>query len=275
MRVGGGPAGRCASETGTPRGGRAEPARDTLRGREGSRWRRKILTAWVSGSRGFGNRSRSGAGGRWTGSSTPPRRCSPTGGPGPSPSRTSVGAFYSRFDSKEDAVSYVRERAWEESRRLWGEFLAPGAWEDVPTPALIAEVVRRFCRVLLAGKRPTRAFYLDLLRKEDEEGLARVRSLDRDVAALMARLVEERGVPARGPGSAKGRVAEEGFLRVISGLRDHLLLGPRGHERALILSLARMYATLLQVEPPTSYRELLAMCADARRRRSPVPPLGD
>lgn len=181
----------------------------------------------------------------------------------------SVGAFYSRFDSKEDAVSYVRERAWEESRRRWREFLAPDAWEDVPTPALIAEVVRRLCRVLLAGKRPTRAFYLDLLRREDEEGLARVRRLDRDVAALMARLLEERGV---GPGvPANGRVAEEGFLRVISGLRDHLLLDPRGDERALILSLTRMYAALLGVEPPGSYRDLLATCADARRRRAPAP----
>lgn len=185
---------------------------------------------------------------------------------------TSVGSFYARFDSKQVAVSFVRERSWRDARRLWRDFLAPEAWGDVPTPAVIAEVIRRYVRVLLAGDRPTRALYLDLLGRADEEGLERVRELDRDVARLVGRLLGGR-TPA-GSGAAAGtRAAEEGFLRVISGLRDHLLFDPAGDERSLVLRLTQMYAALLDVERPGSYAELLAMCAEARRssRHEPVP----
>lgn len=174
---------------------------------------------------------------------------------------TSVGAFYQRFDGKEVAVAFVRERSWEEARRLWRDFLAPEAWEDVPAPALVAEVIRRFVRVLLARDRPTRALYLDLLRREDEEGLGRVRELDRDVADMVGRLLDAR---AGEPGAEIDAVAaREGFLRVISALRDHLLFGQGGDERALILGLTQMYLGLLGLERPGSYAELLSLCKDA------------
>ena len=177
---------------------------------------------------------------------------------------TSVGSFYARFDSKQVAVSFVRERSWREARRLWRDFLAPEAWEDVPAPAVIAEVVRRFVRVLQARHRPTRALYLDLLGRADEEGLERVRELDRDVARLVGRLLGQR-TPAGSGAAARTRAAEEGFLRVISGLRDHLLFDPAGDERSLVLRLTQMYAALLEVERPGSYAELLEMCAEAGR----------
>lgn len=181
---------------------------------------------------------------------------------------TSVGAFYTRFGSKGDAVAYVRERSWEAARDRWNDFLAPGGWPGVSTGALVAEVIRRFCRVLLADDGPSRAFYLDLLGRGDEAGLERVRRLDREIAALMGRLVEERGT-ARATGTPDGTAAA-GFLRVISGVRDHLLFDPDGDERELILTLTRMYAAALGAEPPASYRQLLAMCAAARRlRRTP------
>lgn len=179
---------------------------------------------------------------------------------------TSVGAFYARFDSKQVAVAFVRKRSWDEARRLWRGFLAPEAWEKVPTPALIAEVIRRFGRILLAGDRPGRALYLDLLRRSDEEGLECVRELDRDIADLVGRLLEAR---TSGSGGAESeRVAREGFRRVISGVRDHLLFNPRGDARSLILRLTQMYAGLLDLEGPASYEQLLAMCADARRLRT-------
>lgn len=174
---------------------------------------------------------------------------------------TSVGAFYQRFDGKAVVVAFVRQRSWEEARRLWRALLTPEAWEDVPTPALVAEVIRRFARVLLAGSRPTRALYLDLLRREDEEGLERVRELDREIALLMGRLLERR---ATGSGGAiEAEAARQGFLQVIAGLRDHLLFGCRGDERSLILRLTRMYAGLLDLEGPATYGELLSLCKDA------------
>lgn len=178
---------------------------------------------------------------------------------------TSVGAFYTRFDSKRVAVAYVRELSWDDARRTWCAFLAPEDWEEVPTPAVVCEIIRRFARVLLAGDRPTRALYLDLLRRGDEEGLERVRQLDREIARLVGRLLETRaGVPGE---TSDGRTAREGFLRVISGLRDHLLFGGRGEERFLILRLTQMYAGLLGLRAPGSYGELLALCTTARRLR--------
>lgn len=175
---------------------------------------------------------------------------------------TSVGAFYTRFDGKRVAVAYVRERSWDEARTMWRAFLAPEDWERVPTPAVVCEVIRRFARVLTAGGRPTRALYLDLLRRENDEGLERVRQLDREVARLVGRLLAAR-LGTTG-GATEGRAAREGFLRVISGLRDHLLFGARGEERSLILRLTQMYAALLGVKRPGSYAELLSMCAEAR-----------
>jgi AcrR family transcriptional regulator len=175
---------------------------------------------------------------------------------------TSVGAFYTRFDGKRVAVAYVRQRSWGEARRMWCAFLAPEDWEEVPIPAVVCEVVRQFARVLLAGGRPTRALYLDLLRREDEAGLERVRQLDREIAGLVGRLLEARS--GKSGGVTEGRAVREGFLRVISGLRDHLLFGARGEERSLILRLTQMYAALLGVKRPGSYAELLALCAEAR-----------
>lgn len=175
---------------------------------------------------------------------------------------TSVGAFYTRFDSKRVAVAFVRQRSWDEAWRMWRAFLAPEAWKGVPTRAVVSEVVRRFARVLLAGDRPTRALYLDLLRREDEEGLERVRQLDREIARLVGRLLAARA--GTRCGATEGKTAREGFLRVISGLRDHLLFGRRGDERSLILRLTQMYAGLLGLEPPGSYGELLTLCAAAR-----------
>lgn len=177
----------------------------------------------------------------------------------------SVGAFYTRFESRDDAVAYVRERSWEEARRAWRHFLAPDDWTGVPLEAFAAEVIRRFCRIMLAAERPSRAFYLDLLEKGDPDDLERVRRLDREIAGLVGRVVEERAErEVKGIGEQR---AEEGFLQVISAVRDQLFFDPGGDERSLILRSTRMYTATLGLEPPESYRELLTMCAVAGRRR--------
>lgn len=179
---------------------------------------------------------------------------------------SSVGAFYTRFDSRDDAVAFVRERAWDEARDGWRKFLAPRAWKGVEVETLVAEVIRRFCRVLLARDRPTRAFYLDLLRRAEEDDLERVRRLDREIAKSVGRLLGPRiGKLDAGEPS---RAAARGFLHVISGIRDHLLFDPVGDERELILELTRMYSSLLGLEPPASYDGLLARCAAGRRQRA-------
>lgn len=176
---------------------------------------------------------------------------------------TSVGAFYTRFESRDAAVAFVRERSWEEARERWREFLAPDAWKGIGTEAVVAEVIRSFCRALLATDRPTRSFYLDLLRRGEENDLERIRRLDREIAELVGRLL---GPRLEGSGAVEpSRAAAKGFLRLISGLRDQLLFDPEGDERELILILTQMYSGLLGLEPPSSYRELLATCVTARR----------
>lgn len=204
--------------------------------------------------------------------------------------RTSVGAFYTRFESKDVAVAFVRERFWADLRERWRKFLAPETWRGVRTEAAAAEVIRRFCRLLLADDQPIRAFYLDLLRGAGAGAIARLRWLDGEIAALVADLLVALA-PDERPGGGRSReasprssggqasdtdrreLAEEGFRRVISAVRDHLLFGGAGRggpgaetDRALILSLTRMYSASLGLEPPASYAALLALCAEARRR---------
>lgn len=207
--------------------------------------------------------------------------------------RTSVGAFYTRFDSKDDAVAFVRERFWRDLREHWREFLAPEAWSGVRAEAVIAEVIRRFCRMMLADDRPLRAFYLELLQRTDTKAVSRLHWLDGEIAALVGGLLAPRlpeagargGGPAAptevGVGKPSGEAcqreaAAEGFRRVISAVRDHLLFGTAGGRqdgpaasRALILSLTRMYSAYLGREPPASYAALLALSVEARRQRNP------
>lgn len=181
----------------------------------------------------------------------------------------SVGAFYTRFESRDDAVAYVRERSWQEALRAWRHFLAPDAWTGVPLEALAAEVIRRFCRILLSDEHPSRAFYLDLLERGGTEGLERVRRLDREIAALVGRVVAERREDSVTGMRQQG--AEEGFRQVISGVRDQLLFDPDGDERMLILRLTRTYTAALGLQPPDSYRELLTLCSAANRLRRTGP----
>lgn len=179
---------------------------------------------------------------------------------------TSVGSFYARFASRGAAVAFVRERSWARARELWREFLTPDDWKGVPIGAVVAEVIRRFCRILLAEGRPTRAFYLDLLQRTDEEAMQRLRQLDREVASLMSHVAEDL---AEAPDRSRIREdAERGFRTVMSAARDHLLFGSDRNARELILGLGQMYAALLGAERPESYSHLLAMCATARRIKS-------
>lgn len=186
---------------------------------------------------------------------------------------TSVGAFYTRFAGKEDAVAFVRARFWSEARALWTDFLDPARWEGVAAVPLIAEVVRRFVRLFLRPDGRSRAFLLELLNSADPALIGEVRSLDREIARLLGRLLEQRVDGSSDP-PASG-AAEQAFRVVLGAIRDHLLFGPPeaspGAEvRSLILSLTRMYASLLGLEgAPSTYGELLAACAETGSPRGP------
>jgi AcrR family transcriptional regulator len=178
---------------------------------------------------------------------------------------TSVGSFYARFDSRDAAVAYVQDRHWTEVRSMWGQFLDSERWKDVPAGRVIAEVVRRYVRVVLGDRRLVRAFLRELLEHEDGTCLEWIRSMDDEVAGLMRRLIEERSSELSHPNP--GEAAEQGFRIVLSAVRDYVLFGDSGlegertRERQLILDLALMYGGLLGVsDRPATYRQLLALC---------------
>ena len=184
---------------------------------------------------------------------------------------TSVGAFYARFGNKAGAVTYVRERFWDETRALWSDFLDPARWSGIDAVTLSAEVVRRSSRVFLADAGRTRAFVLELLGRPDGSGRRRIRELDADIGARMGRLMWLRADELRHPRPAEA--GDEGFRRVLGAMRDHLLVRPdetasaAGETRALILTLTRMYARFLgAARVPDSYGELLRRCRVAHER---------
>lgn len=178
---------------------------------------------------------------------------------------TSVGSFYARFDSRDAAVAYVRDRHWSQVRALWAQFLDPEHWTRVPAGRVIAEVVRRYVRVVLADHRLVRAFLRELLEHENGAQLEWIRSMDDEVAGLMRRLIEARSSELRH--SDPGEAAEQGFRVVLAAVRDYVLFGDSESEgarergRRLILDLTVMYGGLLGVsDRPTSYGQLLALC---------------
>lgn len=191
---------------------------------------------------------------------------------------TSVGAFYTRFGSKDDAVVYVQARFWDEVRGQWADFLAPERWEGVGAGPIVAEVIRRFCRLFLSGEVRARALLNELVVRRDEKLLARIRELDAEIARMMGRLLESRWDELGHP--RPGEAVEVGFRRVISAVRDQVLIGsaaPTGAERVqseaeaerdLVLSLVQMYGSFLRTgSEPGDYGALLSQCAVVHRTR--------
>lgn len=183
---------------------------------------------------------------------------------------TSVGAFYTRFESKDDAVAYVHARFWDDVRERWSAFLAPERWVGVPVESIVAEVIRRFCRLFLSSDGRARGLLHELLARRDAAQLQRIGELDAEIAGMMARLLVSRRHELGHP--QPGEVAAEGFHRVISAVRDHLLFGGAASttgsaaERGLVLSLVQMYGSLLRTgSPPEDYGALLARCSAAHR----------
>lgn len=181
----------------------------------------------------------------------------------------SVGSFYARFDDKDVAIRYVHERFWAELWERWESYLRPSRWRGLPAMTVVAELVRTLVRMQFREAPRLRAFMVAALMRPGDGLTERTAALDRYVAEGVAALL---AVPRRGVESPPARaLAASGFLRVLSAVRDDVVLGripgadPSAAARERIVVLTRMYGGLLGLGGlPGSYTELLRLCP--RRR---------
>lgn len=177
--------------------------------------------------------------------------------------RTSVGAFYARFDDRDAALAYASHDFWARSRELWSGYLVPERWEGQSAATIVASVVRTFTRLMLADAERVRAFVRLSLSVPGDRATRRIAEHDRFIAEAMGQLLQARAEEIRHP--RPGAAAAEGFRMVLATVRSRVVLegveawGP-GDDRRLILTLCRMYGRYLDVWPvPESYGELLGM----------------
>lgn len=178
---------------------------------------------------------------------------------------TSVGAFYARFADKDAAVRYTQDEFWAGIRARWDRALEPGRWAGARPVAILAGVIRTFTWLMVRDRRWLRGFLREALGTPGAAIVERIHALDRHIAARMAALLAARAAAC---GSAvPAGAAGDGFLRVLSAVRDFVLFRPdeaptRREVERLVLTLTRMYGGTLELAPlPRSYAELRALCA--------------
>lgn len=180
--------------------------------------------------------------------------------------RTSVGAFYTRYEGKDAAVADVQEQYWDAWRRRWERHLDVEHWAGLRAHEIVAGLIRHLGRSQFRDAQRLRAFWMNALADPDGKLVSRTVALDGHVADAVSRLVVSRE-PALDPG-----VVREGFLMVIGAFRDRVMTaattgGPSEREqRRIIATLTRMYAALLDIQPSVgSYADVLRYAKRAPR----------
>lgn len=111
--------------------------------------------------------------------------------------RSSVGAFYARFQNKDAVLHSLHERYAEESRATAERGLDPETWEGVP----LADVIERFCEFIVAASQEKAGVRRALLiaAAHDEVHADRSRELSRFIIGRMRALLERRHDEVRHP----------------------------------------------------------------------------
>src|SRR5262249_14806127 len=105
--------------------------------------------------------------------------------------RSSVGAFYARFDGKEALLAYLNERLFEEVQRLWDESLAPERWQGAGAAEIVEAVVARLVDRRRANLGLLRALSLYARSHPEPAFTAPARAMNRHVHEKLAELLLE------------------------------------------------------------------------------------
>lgn len=178
--------------------------------------------------------------------------------------KTSVGAFYARFEGKDAAVAHVHEHYWNAWRDRWGRYLAEDRWEGLHAAHVVAGVIRHLGRSQFRDPLRLRAFWMSALSESSGKLVAHTVALDAYVADAVVRLLSSRASERLRRGERTR--AREGFLIVIGAFRDRVMnAGAIGvpserEQQRLIVTLVKMYASLVGVERQmASYADVLPL----------------
>ena len=137
--------------------------------------------------------------------------------------RSSVGAFYARFEGKEALLAYLNDRLFEEGQRLWDEFLAPERWEGRGVADVVEGVVARLVDRRRANRGLLRALSLYARSHPEPRFTSHARAMNRHVHHKLAeRLLERRGEIAH---PDPEQAIAFGLLIVDGATREAILFG--------------------------------------------------
>jgi AcrR family transcriptional regulator len=137
--------------------------------------------------------------------------------------RSSVGAFYARFEGKEALLAYLNERLFEEGQKLWDEFLAPERWEGQDASAIVEAVVARLVERRRANRGVLRALSLYARSHPEPTFTARAHAMNRHVHEKLGELLLQRRAEIAHP-SPEQAIAF-GLLFVDGATREAILFG--------------------------------------------------
>jgi AcrR family transcriptional regulator len=137
--------------------------------------------------------------------------------------RSSVGAFYARFEGKEALLTYLNDQLFEEGRRLWDEFLAPERWEGQGARAIVEAVVARLVERRRANLGLLRSLSLYARSRPEPRFTAHAHAMNRHVHHKLAELLLERRREMAHPDPEQAIAF--GLLIVDGATREAILFG--------------------------------------------------
>jgi len=165
--------------------------------------------------------------------------------------RSSVGAFYARFGSKEALLDELHVRLFEVGRASWAEFLASPRWQGATAGAIVDAVAARLVALRRERRGLLRALSLYVRSRPDSAFARRSAELNRRLTRRFVALLMERraeiGHPRPAWAAAFALQIADGATRDAI-LFDEARLLPRTSDRELASELSRTLRGVLRLE---------------------------